>query len=83
MSCRDATAYGDGFVTVTLSRWGIFRWPQLGEFGWPSGLSGRGIYVVTRAVPVRICAGGAEKSAFLPRPVNEPAHGNSPRYNLS
>jgi hypothetical protein len=20
-------------------RWGIFKWPQLGEFGWPPGIS--------------------------------------------
>lgn len=33
MCCRDAYAYGCGFVTVTLSRWGIFRWPSGGNRG--------------------------------------------------
>jgi hypothetical protein len=21
-----------------MGRWGIFKWPQVGDFGWPSGL---------------------------------------------
>jgi len=35
---RSVAVFSNFYGNISLAGWGILKWPQVGYFGWPSGL---------------------------------------------
>jgi len=69
---RSVAVFNNRYWKMRLAGWGIFRWPQVGDFGWPSGVVLPQSFVLEFDVKTILDGGGYSLVAFYTHWIESP-----------